>query len=160
MVEIPPAVRQQLEARNFWQFVTINADGSPTATPVWAGVEDGIVLVNTAVGRRKERNARRDPRVALSMVDRENPYAWIEIRGRVVEFIEGDPADRSIDAFAQKYLGLARYATRAAGERRVLLRIEPTRIQLNTEAGSDPERLRAKLEAESGDISAHDESEG
>jgi PPOX class probable F420-dependent enzyme len=157
MVEIPPAVRDQLEARNFWQFVTINKDGSPTATPVWAGVEGGDVLVNTAVGRRKERNARRDPRVALSMVDRENPYAWTEIRGRVVEFIEGERADRSIDALARKYLGLERYATRTPGERRVLLRIEPTRIQLNTEAGSDPERLRAKLAAE--DAAEYDESE-
>lgn len=151
MVEIPPAVRAALEAKNFWQFVTISADGSPTATPVWASVEGGIVLVNTAIGRRKERNARRDPRVALAMVDRENPYAWIEIRGRGVEFVEGEQADRTIDELSQKYLGIERYASRQPGERRVLLRIEPTRIQLNTEAGSDPERLRAKLDAQSGE---------
>jgi PPOX class probable F420-dependent enzyme len=149
MVEIPPAVRAQLEAKNFWQFVTINADGSPTVTPVWASVVDDVVLVNTAIGRRKERNARRDGRVALSMVDRENPYSWIEIRGKVIEFVEGERADRSIDALARKYLDLPRYATRTPGERRVLLRIEPTRIRLNTEAGTDPEYLRAKLEAES-----------
>ena len=154
MVEIPAAVRGQLEAKNFWQFVTINADGSPTATPVWADVEGAMVLVNTAIGRRKERNARRDPHVALAMVDRENPYAWIEIRGTVVEFVEGDPADRSIDALSQKYLGIERYASRKPGERRVLLRIEPTRIQLNNEAGSDPERLRAKLAADSVEVAA------
>jgi PPOX class probable F420-dependent enzyme len=149
MVEIPAEVRAQLEAKNFWQFVTINADGSPTATPVWAGVDGDIVLVNTAIGRLKERNVRRDPRVALAMVDRENPYAWIEIRGRVVEAVEGEEADRTIDGFSQKYLGLDRYAARKPGEQRVLLRIEPTRILHNAEAGSDPERLRARLEAES-----------
>jgi PPOX class probable F420-dependent enzyme len=160
MVEIPSVVRAQLEARNFWQFVTINADGSPTATPVWAGVEDDVVLVNTAIGRRKERNVRRDPRVALAMVDRQNPYSWIEIRGRVVEFIEGERADESIDGFARKYLGLPRYATGTPGERRVLLRIEPTRIRLNTEAGSDPDALQAKLDAESADRGAGAHGEG
>jgi PPOX class probable F420-dependent enzyme len=149
MVEIPSPVRAALEARNFWQFVTINDDGSPTATPVWATVEEDTVLVNTAVGRRKERNVRREQRVALAMVDREDPYSWIEIRGRVVEFVEGDEADRSIDGLARKYLGLERYATRTPGERRVLLRIEPTRIALNTEAGTDPERLRERLASES-----------
>lgn len=148
MVEIPPAVRAALLARNFWQFVTINADGSPTATPVWAGVDGDAVLVNTAIGRLKERNARRDPRVALAMVDRENPYAWIEIRGRVVDYVEGEDADRTIDAFSQKYLGLDRYASSKPGEQRVLLRIEPTRILLNVEAGSDPEALRARVEAQ------------
>jgi PPOX class probable F420-dependent enzyme len=148
MVEIPAAVRAQLEAKNFWQFVTINADGSPAATPVWATVDGNTVLVNTAVGRVKERNVRRDPRVALAMVDRENPYAWVEIRGRVVEFVEGEDADRSIDGLSQKYLGLERYATRGPAERRVLLRIEPTTIHLNTEAGGDPDKLRAKLDAE------------
>jgi PPOX class probable F420-dependent enzyme len=150
MVEIPTEVRAQLEGQNFWQFVTINADGSPTATPVWAGIEGDTVLVNTAIGRLKERNARREQRVALAMVDRENPYAWIEIRGRVVEFVEGEEADRTIDGFSRKYLGLERYASRKPGEQRVLLRIEPTRILHNSEAGSDPERLRARLEEEQG----------
>jgi PPOX class probable F420-dependent enzyme len=147
-VQIPAAVRAQLEAQNFWQFVTTNADGSPAVTPVWASVDGDMVLVNTAVGRVKERNVRRDPRVALAMVDRQNPYTWIEIRGRVVECIEGEQADRSIDGLAQKYLGLERYATGKPGEQRVLLRIEPTAIHLNTEAGADPDKLRAKLDAE------------
>jgi len=142
MVQIPPAVRAQLEANNFWQFATTNADGSPAATPVWASVVGDTVLVNTAVGRVKERNVRRDPRVALAMVDRENPYAWIELRGRVVEFIDGEQADRSIDGLAQKYLGLARYATAKPGEQRILLRIEPTAIHMNTEAVRTREAAR------------------
>jgi PPOX class probable F420-dependent enzyme len=149
MVEIPAEVREALEGRNFWQFVTINADGSPTATPVWATVDGEHVLVNTAIGRRKERNARRDPRVALAMVDRENPYSWIEIRGRVVAFTEGPAADESINALAHKYLDQP-YASARADEQRVLLRIEPTRFKLNTEAGGRAHVRRAGEESDGG----------
>jgi PPOX class probable F420-dependent enzyme len=145
MVEIPEFVRSKLQSESFWQFVTVNPDGSPTATPVWAEVDGDHIIVNTAIGRVKETNARRDPRVALALVDRADPYTWIEIRGRVVEFVEGEPADESIDRLARKYLGLERYATRAPGERRVILRIEPTFVNFRTEAGSRPELLRAKL---------------
>ena len=145
MVEIPPKVRAKLQERSFWQFVTLNPDGSPAATPVWVDVEGDHVLVNTAIGRRKEQNARRDPRIALAMVDLDDPYTWIEVRGRVVAFVEGREADESIDRLARKYLGLDRYATRTPDERRVLLRIEPTFVKYRTEAGSDPGLLRAKL---------------
>ena len=148
MIEIPAHVREALEAKNFWQFVTINADGSPSATPVWASVDGDHVMVNTAIGRLKERNVRRDPRVALAMIDRENPYAWIEIRGRVVETVEGAPADDSIDALSRKYLELERYASRKPGERRVRLLIEPTSIKSNIEAGSRPDLLAEKLRRE------------
>jgi PPOX class probable F420-dependent enzyme len=109
MARIPDGVREKLEAPNFWHFVTLNEDGSATTTPVWVHVDGDTVLVNTAAGRRKERNARRDPRVALSMHDPENPYSWIEIRGRVAEYVEGKPADDSIDALAKKYLGQDKY---------------------------------------------------
>jgi PPOX class probable F420-dependent enzyme len=146
MVELPAFVREKLSQRSFWQLATINQDGSPTATPVWADVDGAYVLVNTAIGRLKERNARRDPRVAVAMSDRDDPYTWIEIRGRVVEFVEGQPADESIDRLSQKYLGLERYANRGAGEQRVVLRIEPTHVNYRTEAGSRPELLRAKLD--------------
>jgi PPOX class probable F420-dependent enzyme len=146
VVEIPEFVRAKLRERTFWQFVTINPDGSPAATPVWIDVDGDQVLVNTAIGRRKERNARRDPRVALGFVDRDDPYTWIEIRGRVMEFVEGEAADDSIDRLSNKYLGLAEYANRAPGERRVILRIEPTFVNFRTEAGSRPDLLRAKLD--------------
>jgi len=144
-VEIPEFVRLKLEEPTFWQLATINPDGSPAVTPVWIGVDGDEILVNTAIGRRKERNARRDPRVALGYVDRDDPYTWIEVRGRVVEFVEGDAADASIDRLSNEYLGLERYAGRSPGERRVLLRIEPTFVNFRTEAGSRPELLRAKL---------------
>jgi PPOX class probable F420-dependent enzyme len=145
MVELPTFVRQKLSEPTFWQLVTVNRDGSPTATPVWIEVDGDHVLVNTAIGRLKERNARRDPRVALAMSDREDPYTWIEIRGRVVEFVEGRAADESIDRLSGKYLGLERYANRSPGEERVILRIAPTAVNYRTEAGSRPDLLRAKL---------------
>jgi PPOX class probable F420-dependent enzyme len=145
MVGLPPLVRQKLAEKSFWQLVTLNPDGSPTATPVWADLDGDHVLVNTAVGRLKERNARRDPRVALAMTDRDDPYTWIEIRGLVVEFVEGSGADESIDSLSRKYLGLERYATRTPGEQRVILRIEPTFVAHHTEAGSRPDLLRTKL---------------
>jgi PPOX class probable F420-dependent enzyme len=146
MVELPTFVREKLQEATFWQLVTINEDGSPTASPVWIDVDGGHVIVNTAIGRLKERNVRRDPRVALAMSDREDPYTWVELRGRVVEFVEGSQADDSIDRLSQKYLGLERYAGGKPGERRVILRIEPTFVTYRTEAGSRPELLRAKID--------------
>ena len=95
---------------------------------MWVDVDDGQVIVNTAIGRLKERNVRRDPRVALSMTDFENPYDWAEIRGRVVELVEGEPAEATIDALAKKYLDQDSYPFRQPGERRVIMRIEPTRV--------------------------------
>lgn len=128
MAGISDAVREKLEAANFWHLTTLNEDGAPTSTPVWVAVDDDVVIVNTAIGRRKEKNVRRDPRVALSYHDHENPYAWMEIRGKVVEFVEGEPADRSIDSLAKKYLGQDTYPYRTPEERRVILRIEPTQV--------------------------------
>jgi PPOX class probable F420-dependent enzyme len=125
---IPDEVREKLRQPMFWHLGTINPDGSPTSTPVWVDVEDGHVIVNTALGRRKEQNVRRDPRVVLSTTDTENPYSWIEIRGKVVDFVEGEPADRSIDALAKKYLGEDTYPFRTPTERRVILRIEPSQV--------------------------------
>jgi PPOX class probable F420-dependent enzyme len=144
MVEIPDSVRRMLEAKNFWQFVTINEDGSASATPVFADVDGGHVLVNTAKGRLKERNVRRDPRVVLAMIDREDPYRWAEIKGRVVEFVEGREADDVMDRLGKKYLDLEKHPGQP-GEQRVLLRIEPTKVNVKIEMGS--EILRAKLDS-------------
>ncbi len=130
MAAIPDAVRVRLKGKNYWHLATQNEDGTLTTTPVWADVDDGHVLVNTAIGRRKERNVRKNPIVALSMTDPDNVHSWVEIRGRVAEFVEGPAAEDSIDAFAKKYLGLDGYPFRAPGERRVILRIEPTQVIL------------------------------
>jgi PPOX class probable F420-dependent enzyme len=134
VIEIPAPVRALLEQRNFWQFVTLNEDGSATASPVWAHVDGDHIIVNTATGRRKERNVRRDPRVVLAMVDLDDPYSWAEIRGTVVDMAVGQSADEGIERLSQKYL--ERSYTGRPGEERVLLRIEPTTIAFRTEGGS------------------------
>jgi PPOX class probable F420-dependent enzyme len=129
VVSLPVEVRARLEAPTFWHLATLNPDGSPQVTPMWVDVEGDYVIFNTAVGRVKEENLRRDPRVSLSAVDPENPYDRVEIRGRVVEFDQGDEADLSMNRLSKKYTGQDPYPWRVAGERRVLVRVEPMHVR-------------------------------
>ena len=124
---ISDGARRLLEAPNVAHLATLMADGTPHVTPVWVDVVDSLVLVNSAEGRVKVANLRRDPRVGLSVVDRENPFAAVSIRGRVRE-ITGTGADDHVDALARKYLGEERYPMRRPGERRLVIRIEPLRV--------------------------------
>jgi PPOX class probable F420-dependent enzyme len=101
-------------------------DGSPQVTPVWCDYDGQHVLINSAKGRVKDRNMRRDPRVGLDIVDPDNPYRHLSIRGRVVS-IDENGADEHIDKLAKKYLGQERYPRRAPGEVRVIYKIEPER---------------------------------
>jgi PPOX class probable F420-dependent enzyme len=127
MPELSEHMRQLLSNPNYGFLGTADPDGWPQVTPVWVDVDDNRVLVNTALGRVKERNARSEPRVALSVAARDNPWDKVDIRGRVVEFIEGDEAERHIDKLAKKYLGHDTYQFRAPGERRVIFAIEADR---------------------------------
>ncbi len=113
---------------NFAHLATLMADGSPQVTPVWVDLEDGRILVNTAEGRAKPRNVRRDPRVAISITKQDNPYASAFIRGRVVE-MRHEGADELIDKLAKKYLGQDRYPWRQPGEQRVIMVIEPEHVR-------------------------------
>ncbi len=124
---ISEGARRLLEAPNVAHLATLMADGTPHVTPVWVDLEDSLVLVNSAEGRLKVRNLRRDPRVGLSVVDRENPFAGVSIRGRVREITDSG-ADEHIDTLAKKYLGAERYPMREPGERRVIIRIEPLHV--------------------------------
>ncbi len=124
---LSPGAVKLLQEPQLAHFVTLMADGSPQVTPVWVDVEDTRILVNTALGRVKERNGRREPRIALSVTARANPWDKVDVRGRVVEFIEGEEAERHIDKLAKKYLGHDTYQFRAPGERRVILAIEADR---------------------------------
>jgi PPOX class probable F420-dependent enzyme len=128
MVELSEQAVKTLSNPNLAFLATVMSDGSPQVTPMWVDVEDGHVLMNTAVGRLKERNIRRDPRVALSLAARDNDFDKFDIRGRVVEFIEGDRAFDHIDRMAKKYLGEEKYGWLSPGEQRVILRIEPLRL--------------------------------
>ena len=122
-------VRATIEAPNVWHLATVNADGSPHVTPMWVDVEGDHVMFNTAVGRVKEENLRRDPRVSLSCVAADNPYDRVLIDGRAVRFVEGDEAVRCMDRLAKKYVGTDRYEWLIPGERRVMILVEPTRVR-------------------------------
>jgi len=125
--EITGPARKLLEAANIAHLATLMPDGTPHVTPVWIDLEDSTVLVNSAEGRVKVENLRRDPRVGVSVADSQNPYAAVSIRGRVRE-ITADGADEHIDAMAGKYLGEERYPMRQPGERRVIIRIKPLHV--------------------------------
>jgi PPOX class probable F420-dependent enzyme len=103
---------------------TLMPDGRPQVTPVWCDFDGQHVIFNSARGRQKDRNVRRDPRVALAIVDPDNPYRYLEIRGTVVEITE-EGADAHIDKMAKKYLGVDKYPYAKAGEVRVIYKIRP-----------------------------------
>jgi PPOX class probable F420-dependent enzyme len=100
------------------------SDGSPQVTPVWVDFDRGYILVNTAEGRQKPKNVRKDPRVAIEVISQKDPYRMVTVRGRVVE-VTNEGADAHIDKMAKKYLGQDKYPFRAPGERRVIFKIEP-----------------------------------
>ena len=119
----PDKYRDLFDKKAFGSFTTLMPDGSPQTTPVWVDYRDGDVWVNSAVGRQKDRNVKRDPRVAIAIIDPDNPYRYVEVRGRVREITQ-DGADAHIDAMAKKYLGQDKYPYRQPGEQRVLYKIE------------------------------------
>lgn len=119
--------KEMFEQTNIGHLATINEDGTPQVTPVWVDVEGDQIVVNTAEGRNKVRNIRRDPRVALEVVDQENPYKTVSVQGRVVEMSK-EGADEHIDSMAKKYLGKDKYPFRQPGEERIILRIEPEKV--------------------------------
>jgi PPOX class probable F420-dependent enzyme len=122
--EIPSAFRDLLAKKAFAHLVTLMKDGSPQVSPVWVDFDGRHVLVNTEKHRLKFRNATRDPRVALSIQDPENPYRYLEVRGRVVETTEKGAAEH-IDRLAQRYMGVERYPNNQAGDVRVIVKIQP-----------------------------------
>jgi PPOX class probable F420-dependent enzyme len=124
---IPEKYRDLFDKRAFASLGTLMPDGSPQVTPVWVDYDGAHVLVNSARGRVKDRNMKRNPRVSLAIVDPENPYRYLEVRGRVVEITE-DGADQHIDRMAKKYLGQDKYPYRQPGEVRVLYKIAPERF--------------------------------
>jgi PPOX class probable F420-dependent enzyme len=121
---IPDKYRDLFSKRSFASLATLMPDGGAQVTPVWCDLEGDLVIVNTAKGRQKDKNIRRDPRVALAVIDPDNPYRYLEIRGRVVEITE-QGADAHIDKMAKKYLGADKYPYRQPSEVRVLLKIQP-----------------------------------
>jgi PPOX class probable F420-dependent enzyme len=127
-VEIPEKYRDLFEKKAFASLGTLMPDGKPQVTPVWCDFDGTHVLVNSAKGRVKDRNMRRDPRVSLALIDPDNPYRYLQLQGRVVQITE-EGADAQIDRMAKKYLGKDKYPFTQPGEVRVLYKIEPERAQ-------------------------------
>ena len=122
-----PEVAKLIEDKNLAFVATLMKNDSPQITPVWIDLVDGMILVNTAKGRVKQKNVSRDPRVAISIVDRNNPYNMVTIQGHVIEqTTEG--ADKHIDKMAKKYLGVDKYPFTMPGEERIILKIVPKKI--------------------------------
>jgi PPOX class probable F420-dependent enzyme len=131
MAELSEKARALFSGPNYLHVATNNADGSPQVTPVWTDMQDGRIRFNTAVGRVKERNLRRDPRIGLSISARDDPWYKVDVRGRVVDFVEGEEADRHIDDLCEKYVGQRPYPWRSPEERRVIVVVEPQRVYEN-----------------------------
>jgi PPOX class probable F420-dependent enzyme len=128
MTELNEHDRALLRGKNFAHVVTLNPGGTPHVAPTWIDVDDaGNVLVNSAVGRKKDRNVRRDPRVAVSLHEQADPYTWLSINGTVVSIETGDEAEAHIDALNQRYHDGERWEYRP-GQVRVLYRIRPDRV--------------------------------
>jgi len=121
---IPDSHLDLFKKKAFANLATLMPDGQPQVTPVWVDYDGRYVLINTAEGRQKDKNLKRDGRVALSIMDPDNPYRYLEIRGRVTERTR-EGADAHIDAMAKKYLGQDKYPFRRQGEIRVIFKVEP-----------------------------------
>jgi len=120
--------RDIFDKKAFCHLATVGTDGRPQVTPVWCDFDGTHVRINTARGRVKDRNLKANPRVALSAQDPDNPYRYVQVRGRVSEMTEKG-ADAHIDALAKKYMCNDKYPYRQPGEVRVMVKITPESVQ-------------------------------
>ncbi len=125
--QIPSNFRDLFDKKAFGQLGTIMKDGSPQVTPVWVDYDGKHVRVNSALGRVKDKNIRRNPNVAITLQDPDNPYRYLSIKGKVEEITQ-DGADAHIDSLAKKYLDKDKYPLRQPGEVRVMYKIRPERV--------------------------------
>ena len=123
---IPEKYADLFQKKAFANLATVMPDGTPQVTPVWVDFDGKHVIVNSARGRRKDKNMSQNSSVALSIMDPDNPYRYLEVRGRVAEITE-EGADQHIDTMARKYMGVDKYPYRQPGEVRVMYKIEPKR---------------------------------
>ena len=120
--------RDIFDKKAFAHLATVGANGKPQVTPVWCDFDGTHVRINTARGRVKDKNLKANPRVALAILDPDNPYRYVQVQGRVTEMTE-QGADQHIDALAKKYIGQDRYPYRQPGEVRVIVKIAAERVQ-------------------------------
>ncbi|MEU6426842.1 PPOX class F420-dependent oxidoreductase [Microbispora sp. NPDC046973] len=120
---LDPDVRRVLDGASIAHLATVLPDGSPHTAPVYVGTEGDRIVFFTGPGTRKARNLRRDPRMALSVAPVDNPFEPVVVRGRAVEWLDGDAAWEIVDRLATKYTG----APYPRGQERVVVVIEPER---------------------------------
>jgi len=124
---ITPEMAKLFEGKNLVSFATLMKDGSPHVAPVWVDIDGNTILINTAVGRVKEKNVKRDKRVALSIFDPQNPLNMVSIRGKVTD-LTTEGADEHIDKLAKKYFGIDKYPYHSPEEKRIIIKIKPEKI--------------------------------
>lgn len=126
MVKIPESHSGIFKKRAFAHVATVDADGTPQVTPVWVDYDGEYVLINSAQGRKKDRNMRTRPQIGLSVQDPDNPYRYVGVQGRITE-ITTDGAEAMMHGFARKYWGKDAYPLHE-GEVRVIYKIAPERV--------------------------------
>jgi len=125
-IKLPQSVKKVLQDKAYGHVVTFGADGKPQLTMVWLDADGDEVLFNTAEGRLKPKNLRRDPRIMISVQDRNDPQAYILVHGKASVTEAG--ADEHIDKLAKRFLGADKYPYRRPGEKRLLVRIKADRL--------------------------------
>ena len=128
-MELPELAKTLLAGKNFATIATLMPSGAPQASVIWIDVEGDTIVFNTAEGRIKPNNVRRDARVAITVHNAENPYQQAMIQGHVTELVH-DGADAHIDALAMKYMGVDTYPFRQEGEQRVIIKIAADKVGL------------------------------
>lgn len=112
---------------NFAFLASNGEDGYPSVSPVWVDLDGDLIVINTAEGRRKTENVRRDARVGVSIYEHGNPYNHVSVQGRVVELTH-EGADAHIDKMAKKYMGVDKYPWASDDEQRVIVKIQPEAV--------------------------------
>jgi PPOX class probable F420-dependent enzyme len=125
-IKLPESAKKVLQDKAYGHVITFDAKGRPQVTMVWLDVEGDEVLFNTAAGRRKPQNLGADPRVIISVQDRNEPQSYMVIHGTATVTEAG--ADGHIDKLAKRFLGVDKYPYRQPGEKRLLVRVKPNRI--------------------------------
>ncbi len=124
MTEIPATHSDLLDKKTFAHVATIGPDGEPQNNPVWFDWDGAVIRFSQTKGRQKYRNVQREPRLSLSILDPDNPYRYLEVRGKVVG-IDDDPDNEFIDKMAQKYIDQPQYPWHQPGDERVVVRVQP-----------------------------------